>query len=116
MAYSEALADRVRLALAHIERVEEKKMFGGLAFLVNEKMCINAGENRLMFRIDPALQEDILQREGCETVVMKGQEYKGYINVSEDALGSEEFDYWVGLALAFNQKAKKSKRKKKSNA
>ena len=115
MAYSTELAQRVRSALAHIERVEEKKMFGGLAFLVNDKMCINAGENRLMFRIDPALHEDALARKGSQTVVMKGREYKGYIKVSEAGLRAEEdFGYWVDLALDFNKRAKSSKRRKKT--
>ncbi|MEM7124680.1 MAG: TfoX/Sxy family protein [Chloroflexota bacterium] len=115
MAYSEALAEKVRKALADIEQVEEKKMFGGLAFLVNEKMCINAGADRLMFRIDSDHSEDVLAKDGCEAVVMKGRVYRGYFNVNEDILGSEEeFNYWVGLALEFNKKAKKSNRKEKT--
>ncbi len=115
MAYSEDLAERVRSALAHVERVEEKKMFGGLAFMVNDKMCINAGENELMFRIDPALHESALEREGCETVIMQGREYKGYVHVSAEALRAEkEFDYWIDLALDFNKRAKASTRRKKN--
>lgn len=114
MPYSEALAERVRSALAHINHVEEKKMFGSLAFLVNGKMCINAGENRIMFRIDPALHEKALKRDGCRTVIMKGREYKGYIYVSEEGIGTkEDFDYWIGLALDFNKKAKATTKRKK---
>ncbi len=47
MAYNEFLAQRVRAALAHIPQVVEKKMFGGVAFMVNGKMCINVGKDRL---------------------------------------------------------------------
>lgn len=113
MPYSEALAERVRFALTDVHSVEEKKMFGGLAFLVNEKMCINAGENRLMFRIDPAIHQDVLKREGCRTVTMKGRDYQGYVYVSEEGLRTkEDFDYWIGLALDYNKKAKASPRRR----
>jgi TfoX/Sxy family transcriptional regulator of competence genes len=54
MAYSEELADKLRWALAEVPKVEEKKMFGGLAFMVNGKMCMTAGPKRIMCRIDPA--------------------------------------------------------------
>lgn len=114
MPYSEALADRVRSALAHMELVEEKKMFGGLAFLVNGKMCINAGDERLMFRIDPALQEQVLSRAGCSKVIMKERVYKGFVYVSTEALSrKEDFDYWVGLALDYNKFAKSTKKRRK---
>lgn len=113
MPYSKGLAERVRSALANREQVEEKKMFGGLAFLVNGKMCINAGENRLMFRIDPAIHEDVLTRTGCRSVNMKGRAYKGYVYVCEEGLRKkEDFDFWVGLALDFNKIAKASTKRK----
>ncbi len=89
-------------------------MFGGIAFMVNGKMCISAGKDRLMFRIDPAIHEKALKRKGCRTVVMKGREYIGYVYVSEEGIKTkEEFEYWIGLALDFNKKAKASKRRKK---
>lgn len=115
MPYSDHLAERVRLALAHIEQVEEKKMFGGLAFMVNGKMCINVGENRLMFRIDPALHEQTLSRKGCSPVIMQGRKYKGFVNVSAEGLRlKEHFDDWVALALDYNKIAKASKKRKRS--
>lgn len=116
MAYSEALAERVRAVLTNVDHhIEEKRMFGGLAFLVNEKMCINVGEERLMFRTDPVLREELAAKDGCEAVFMRGREYKGYFYVSEDALADEgEFEYWVNLALDFNKRAKSSKRKKEN--
>ncbi len=85
MAYNEILAKRVRTALSHIQRVEEKKMFGGIAFMVNGKMCITVGKDRLMCRIDPAIHEIALERKGCKTVFMKGREYKGYVHVNQEA-------------------------------
>ena len=114
MAYSEQLAQKVRSALAHIEQVEEKKMFGGLAFLVNGKMCINAGADRLMFRVDPALPEDVVNRNGSEPVFMQGRPYKGYFYVPEDGISTDQdFDHWLGLALDFNARAKASSRRKR---
>lgn len=63
MAYSITLANRVREYLAEIPHitVEEKAMFGGLAFLVNDKMCINIGEDCLMCRFDPEQTEEIAE-------------------------------------------------------
>ena len=63
MAYSITLANRVREYLAEISHitVEEKAMFGGLAFLVNDKMCINIGEDCLMCRFDPEQTEEIAE-------------------------------------------------------
>lgn len=105
MAYSEKLANKIRQALAHIPDVKEKKMFGGLAFMVNGKMCLTAGSDRMMCRIDPAIHETVVKKNGCRTVIMRGKEYKGWIYVSEEILQARDtFDYWVDLALDFNNK------------
>jgi TfoX/Sxy family transcriptional regulator of competence genes len=103
----EAMLTRVRAALAHAGRVAEKRMFGGHAFMVNDRMCITVREDRLMFRIDPALHDHVLPREGCRTMVMNGRSYRGYVQVSADAVRTKkEFAYWAGLALAYNAKAR----------
>lgn len=106
MAYSKALADKIRQAVVHLP-VEEKEMFGSLAFMINGKMCLTAGADRMMCRIDPVMHEEAVGRPGCCTVVMRGREYKGYIYVDEDHLQvPSEFDYWVSLALKFNEEMK----------
>jgi TfoX/Sxy family transcriptional regulator of competence genes len=111
MAYSEKLADKIRQALAHMPDVEEKKMFGGIAFMVHSKMCLTAGADRMMCRIDPEIHEEAIEKEGCRTVIMKGREYKGYVYVNEDSLQKKtDFKYWITLALDFNEKAKSSKK------
>ena len=80
-------------------------MFGSLAFMVNGKMCLTAGPERMMCRIDPDLHEQEVKRHGCNTVIMGGREYKGYIHIQEENLKSEkDFDHWVRLALEFNEK------------
>jgi len=114
MAYNEKLTARIREALAHLPNVEEKRMFRGVTFMVNEKMCISAGDNKIMCRIDPSIHEEALKRKGCETVKMKGREYKGYVYVSEEGIKTKkDLDYWIRLALEFNKLAKSSKKKKK---
>ena len=113
MAYNEKLTARVREALGNLPKVEEKRMFRGVTFMVNGKMCITAGDNKIMCRIDPALHEEAVKRNGCETVKMKGREYKGFVYVSEEGIKTKkDLDYWVRLALEFNKIAKSSKKKK----
>ena len=110
----QALLNRVRAALGRPVDVEEKKMFGGITFMVRVKMCVSVGWNRIMCRIDPALHESMLEREGCRTVVMKGREYRGFIYVDADALKSKrELDHWIGLALDYNRSLKPRSRKRR---
>ena len=111
MAYNEKLANRIRVAFSHLSKVEEKKMFGGLAFMVDNKMCISVGADRIMCRIDPAIHEEAIKRKGCRTVIMRGREYKGYVHVNEDSVkNKKDFDYWIGLAIDYNKRAKSSKK------
>jgi len=114
MAYNEKLASRIRGALAHLPKVEEKNMFGGLAFMINGKMCINVSGDEMMCRFDPALQEAVITKNGFRTMIMKGRELKGYGYIKEAGIKSKkDFDYWVGLSLDFNKRAKASKKSKK---
>jgi hypothetical protein len=111
MAYNEQLADRVREALLHMPKVEEKKMFRGLTFMVNGKMCISVSGEELMCRFDPALQDMVAEKEGFRAMIMKGKEYKGFGYVSPDAIKSKkDFEYWVNLTLDYNERAKASKK------
>lgn len=115
MAYNEKLTNRVRAALAQVTNVEEKKMFGGIAFMVNEKMCITVGDDEIMCRLDPALHDILLEKEGCRPVIMRGREYKGFVYVNEEAVKTKKnFDYWISLSLDFNKIAKSSKKNKKN--
>lgn len=104
MAYNEVLAARIRQALAHLTGVEEKKMFGGLAFMVNGKMCIAANKDGIMCRIGPGLHTEATARPGCKTVVMGGKQYKGYVYVAEAVLhAKKDLAFWAKLALDFNR-------------
>jgi TfoX/Sxy family transcriptional regulator of competence genes len=113
MAYNEKLADRIRefLFSQNILKVEEKKMFGGLAFMVKGKMCVCASGDDLMCRFDPKWQEEIESKRGYQPMIMKGRELKGYCYVSEEGFKTKKnFDYWLNLCLDFNAKAKKAKK------
>lgn len=113
MAYSEKLADRIREALIDLPDIEEKKMFRGLTFMINGKMCVGVSGDEMMCRFDPALQETIAEKNGFRTMVMKGREYKGFGYVSQELLRSKtDFNYWINLCLEYNVKAKVSKKKK----
>ncbi|HTL08719.1 MAG TPA: TfoX/Sxy family protein, partial [Chitinophagaceae bacterium] len=66
MAYDQQLANRVRECIAATtDKIEEKKMFGGLCFMVNGKMCVGVESKRLMLRLDPTLTDSLLEKEGC---------------------------------------------------
>lgn len=111
MAYNEDLANRVREYLAtHINlEIIEKKMFGGLAFLVNGKMCVNISGDRLMCRFAPQQTEEIAEKTGFLPCIMRGKQLNGYCYVEEIGYKSpKDFVFWLNLCLNFNKKAKKS--------
>ena len=116
MAYNIKLADRLRKYLAGFPKlkIEEKKMFRGVAFMVNGKMCVNVSGENLMCRFDPALQDEVAEKIGYEPMVMKGKELKGYCYVQPIGFKlKKDFEYWIGLCLAYNERAKTSMKKKK---
>lgn len=113
MAYNEQLTHRIREALVNQPKVEEKRMFRGVTFMVNGKMCISAGDTRIMCRIDPARHQEALTKKGCSTVKMKGRDYVGFVYVDEEGFtAAKDFAYWIGLCLDFNSKAKASPKRK----
>ena len=114
MAINEKLTNRVRELLADVNKVEEKKMFSGIAFMVDDKMCVAVGDNRILCRVDPALHNELAEKPGASSMTMKGKELEGYIYVSEDVLNSKkQLEYWVKLALDYNPKAKATAKKKR---
>jgi TfoX/Sxy family transcriptional regulator of competence genes len=115
MAYNEKLADRIREQLVDKRKVEEKQMMGGLAFMVNDKMCVGVWKDEMMCRIDPDVWEEALSKTGCRVMDFTGKPMKGFVLIDETGMRSKkEFDYWIGLCLEFNKKAKSSKKKNKT--
>ncbi|HEX9509409.1 MAG TPA: TfoX/Sxy family protein [Puia sp.] len=116
MAFDEKMADRVRELIAAAEtNIEEKRIFSGLCFMVNDKMCVAVRQDSIMVRLDPALTEEVLNKEGVVPMVHSGKIMQGFVFVNEGSLTTKkQLEYWVKLALDFNAYAKSSKTKKPS--
>lgn len=114
MAYDLHLADRVSQVLKRTHTsFEEKRMMGGLCFMVDDKMCIGIIKDELMCRIDPEIYENALSRPGCKEMTFTGKAMKGYVYIEPQAMDDEsDLEYWIQLCLNFNPKAKSSKKKK----
>lgn len=69
MAYNEKINDRIREAISHLPKVEEKHMFGGTCFMLNGKMCIDVVKDEMMCRIGPEEYEEALSRNDCREMV-----------------------------------------------
>ncbi|RPD39160.1 TfoX/Sxy family protein [Chitinophaga barathri] len=112
MPVNENLLLRVREILAATpHEMEEKKMFGGICFMVNGKMCVGIRDG-LMVRFDPEEREALVEMEGTNIMEMGGREMKGYMYVAEEVLRTKkQLDFWLNKALAFNKFAKSSKKK-----
>jgi hypothetical protein len=86
-------------------------MFGTLNFMVNEKTCICVAGENLMLRFDPDLQEELSEKNGYESMYMKGKVYKGYCYIRPEGFRTKkELDYFVNLCLDYNDRAKPSKK------
>lgn len=110
MAYNEYLADRVRQRLKGKGEIEEKKMMGGLTFMVNGKMCIGilfdkkSGEDKLMVRVGKLNYETLLQLPGSKPMDFTGKPTRGFLFIGPDGFDSEDdLDFWVMKAMEFNK-------------
>lgn len=110
MAYSEYLADRVRQRLKGKGTIEEKKMMGGLTFMVNSKMCLGilidkkSDEDRLMVRVGKLNYEKLLQKPDSKPMDFTGKPLRGFLFIVPSGFDNEEdIDYWVIKALEFNK-------------
>lgn len=113
MPYNEHLAERVRRGFGKARvHFDEKRMMGGLCFLVDGKMCVGVEKERLMARIDPNIYDSALKRRGCVPMDLTGRPMRGFVFVNREGLETDaELGSWLNLALEFNPKAKSSKAK-----
>ena len=111
MAYDEQLAERVRNGFRRRQTAfEEKRMMGGLCFLVDGKMSVGVEKERLMVRLDPEIYEQALKRKGCVPMDFTGRPMRGFVFVHMAGYAKEQdLGSWLDLALEFNPKAKASK-------
>jgi TfoX/Sxy family transcriptional regulator of competence genes len=103
MAYDEDLAHRLRELLAGEETVTEKKMFGGLAFLLHGHMCVSASRNGgLLVRLDPAESDAALARPHVALMQMGGRTMDGWITVAPEGVRTKpQLASWVKRSVAF---------------
>ena len=116
MSYDVNLANKVREYLAEIPgiEIEEKEMFAVLNFMVNGKTCICVSGENLMLRFDPTLQEELAEKDGYETMLMKGKAYKGYCYIKPEGFRRKsDFVYFMNVCLAYNNESKASTKSKK---
>lgn len=103
MAYDEELAARIRAAVAGEGGLDERRMFGGLAFLVHGHMAVAAiGQGGLMLRIDPTDAESLVDGHQVTRMEMRGRELAGWLRVSAEAVATDEaLAGWVGRGVAY---------------
>ncbi len=103
VAYDEELAARIRDLVAGEQSVTEKKMFGGLAFLVGGNMAVAAsGQGGLLVRVDPDASDELVRTEGAETMVMRGREMRGWLRVESDAVETKRaLEPWVKRGVSY---------------
>ena len=113
MAYNQILANRIREQIQEFEGIEEKEMFGGLCFLLKDKMFVGVIKDEMMCRFNPTLYEVALEKSGCHEMLFTGKPMKGWVLIEETGLKNvKDFQYWIGLAVDYNKHAKSSKKKK----
>lgn len=114
MAYNEALAEKVRSYLSSLPDIEEKPAFQGLAFMMNDKMLVGVRNDELMCRFDPELHDTLAASGNVREMVHRDKVVHGYLYVPLSLLKTRKnFEYWIGLAITYNETAQPSKKKKK---
>ena len=103
MAYDEELAERVRALVADVPAVEEKKMFGGLGFIVAGNMAVGAsGQGGLLVRVDPAESDALVGSTAAYPMEMRGRTMAGWLRVdSADVAADDELARWVERGVAY---------------
>ncbi len=103
MAYDEALADRVRELMSGEPMLTEKKMFGGLGFMVGGNMAVAASsDGGVLVRVDPAEGEALVATTPAEPMEMRGRSMKGWLRVAaEDVATDEQLDEWVRRGASY---------------
>ena len=103
MAFDEDLADRIRALVATERGMSEKKMFGGLAFLVGGNMAIAAsGQGGVLVRVDPESSETLVRTTKAEVAVMRGRPMSGWLRVKADDVRTKpQLAKWVKLGTTY---------------
>ena len=110
MAYSEHQADRIRQRLSRVNLTEEKKMMGGLIFMVNNKMCVGldidkkTALDRLMVRVGKGSHDQLIFDKGSREMDFTGKVIRGFLYIDPAGFDAEvDLDFWIEKALYFNR-------------
>lgn len=121
MAYSEAFAERIKRILSTKTKFIEKKMFGGVAYMVNDKMCVgispdkDSGDDRLMARVGPEFHGEALKQKGCREMTFTGKPMKGFVFIHPEGYATDaQLQFWIERTLEYNRAipAKPAKKRK----
>ena len=114
MAFNEKLAEKIRSSLEGVRNVQEKKMFGGIAFMVNDKMCVGVDKDDLMLRCEPDMTDELLKKKGVRMFDLTGKPMKGWLLIGPEGTNSKkDLDHWIKLALESNKNVAAAKKGKK---
>jgi TfoX/Sxy family transcriptional regulator of competence genes len=102
MAFDETLASRIRDALSRKKSIEEKKMFGGIGFLLNGNMLVGVWKNSLIVRLGPEGYEDALLEAHVKEFDITGRAMKGWVLVAQECVEDDEgLKNWIQRAMKF---------------
>ena len=102
MAYDEKLAGRVRKLLAKRKAIAEKKMFGGVAFLLNGNVCCGVHADEMIVRLNPEETDQVLAKPHTRIFDMTGRPMKGWILVKSAGVASEDaLAKWVSMGVSY---------------
>ncbi|MGA8015046.1 MAG: TfoX/Sxy family protein [Candidatus Dormiibacterota bacterium] len=103
MAYDEELAGRIRAVIARRPDLTEKKMFGGLAFLIGGNMAVSAsGQGAMLLRVDPEESDRLIESGEASLAVMQGRAMPGWLRVPPEHLRtSHQLERWVERGVSF---------------
>jgi TfoX/Sxy family transcriptional regulator of competence genes len=108
VAYDEDLANRIRELLGSEKGIQEKRMFGGLAFLINGNMSVAAsGQGGLLVRVPPDEHEKLREREHVSAMVMRGREARGWLRVDAEGVKTKrQLKPWVNRGVDYAKSLK----------
>lgn len=102
MPFNESLADRIRPLLAGMTNFDEKKMFGGVGFMVGGNMCCGIHKDYLILRLGPKKAEKALQLEHCRVFDITGRPMKGWVMIDREGYDSDPFlTEWIGQCYQY---------------
>src|SRR6516165_1576632 len=104
MAFNEALAERIRQRLARRKNVEEKKMFGGVGFLLNGNLLVGVWKDSLCVRLGPEQAEEALLQPYVKEFDITGRPMKGWVLVEPEGVAGDQLKRWIQRAVKFVRK------------